>query len=607
MLQEQPREPVRLVVWDLDETFWKGTLTEGGITFLPQNRDLVIELARRGIMSSICSKNDLAAVRAVCEAHGIWDYFIFPSINWEPKGPRLARLIETVKLRPETVLFVDDNPGNRREALFFVPGLQVEDETFVPVLGTHPLLKGKDDKELTRLKQYKVLERRQVDETAAGGDNLAFLRSSGIRITIETDVEKHLDRAIELINRTNQLNFTKRRLPENREEAAAELLKMLSRFNVNAGLVKVHDHYGDYGFCGFYAMVVQVNKSILRHFCFSCRTLDMGVEAFVYQTLNRPELKIVGEVLSDPVTASPVDWIDIAQGTRQEGIETGIETGKSHTPFSLRGGCDLAVIEHYARLVSADVSGSYNIMRNGIDLRLDHSLTTRYAIAGVPKAAATAICRLGYQPEDFACSLFSSPRHGCWVFSFIPDQWVTIYEHKETGTLIPFTVTTQRGLLNVCDLTAAQRAEITDSPDKLQAMDILVEEFRYIGRTPEAVFKDNIRYIFGSIPTATRIFVILGKEYHGSYDTPQTRSRPAIELNQWIRDIAREYPNVEPLLITDFVENPEEIDGAVHFRRMVYFRLFEHIRNSIERLGAQSAESALSKRDGMLIPAAAER
>ena len=32
-MSELSAEPVRLVVWDLDETFWKGTLSEGGITF----------------------------------------------------------------------------------------------------------------------------------------------------------------------------------------------------------------------------------------------------------------------------------------------------------------------------------------------------------------------------------------------------------------------------------------------------------------------------------------------------------------------------------------------------------------------------------------------
>ncbi len=78
-------EPVRLVIWDLDETFWRGTLTEGGIEYYQIAHDVVIELARRGIMSSICSKNDFDQVRSILSERRIWDYFIFPSINWDPK------------------------------------------------------------------------------------------------------------------------------------------------------------------------------------------------------------------------------------------------------------------------------------------------------------------------------------------------------------------------------------------------------------------------------------------------------------------------------------------------------------------------------------------
>jgi len=66
-------EPVRLVIWDLDETFWKGTLSEGGITFCPEHRDIVIALAERGIISTICSKNDLEAVRDLLNEHEVWD------------------------------------------------------------------------------------------------------------------------------------------------------------------------------------------------------------------------------------------------------------------------------------------------------------------------------------------------------------------------------------------------------------------------------------------------------------------------------------------------------------------------------------------------------
>ena len=41
----------------------------------------------------------------------------------------------------------------------------------------------------------------------AANDSIAFLRESGIRIIIDHDVEANIDRAIELINRTNQWNL----------------------------------------------------------------------------------------------------------------------------------------------------------------------------------------------------------------------------------------------------------------------------------------------------------------------------------------------------------------------------------------------------------------
>lgn len=125
-------EPVRLVIWDLDDTFWSGSLTEGSIQYRDDCHNIVVELARRGIMSSICSKNDMATVRPVLEQRGIWPYFIFPSVNWEPKGKRIAALIETAQLRAETVMFIDDHPMNLAEATFYVPRLQIENDLFIP-------------------------------------------------------------------------------------------------------------------------------------------------------------------------------------------------------------------------------------------------------------------------------------------------------------------------------------------------------------------------------------------------------------------------------------------------------------------------------------------
>lgn len=310
-------EAVRLLVWDLDETFWKGTVTEGGITeYVQAHHDIVIELARRGIMSSICSKNDAATIMPVLEEHGIAEYFIFPRISWEPKGMRLMQLIDDVQLRAPTVMFIDDNPNNLAEARAMIPEIQVEDESFIPKILADPQFKGKDDSELSRLKQYKLLEKRKTDEKSTKGSNDDFLRGCNIRVYIETDVEKYIDRAIELINRTNQLNYTKLRLPENFQDAKNNLIAQISGINKQAGLVRVIDDYGDYGFVGFYLYdgVARnfpdgTTRPELLHYCFSCRTLGMYVEQWVYNHLGRPYLNQSGDVLTDLSINHEIDWI----------------------------------------------------------------------------------------------------------------------------------------------------------------------------------------------------------------------------------------------------------------------------------------------------------
>jgi FkbH-like protein len=189
-------------------------LTEGGIEIIPANFALIRTLADRGIVSSICSRNDYGAVERILSEAGIWDYFVLPSVNWEAKGPRLRALIESLQLRPGSAMFIDDNHLNLKAALHEMPDLQVSDPSIIPRIATLPLFDGKADPDLTRLRQYKLLEQRKADEQAADGDTSAFLRSCNIVVEIEHDITPHLDRAIELINRTNQPNFIKSRLPE---------------------------------------------------------------------------------------------------------------------------------------------------------------------------------------------------------------------------------------------------------------------------------------------------------------------------------------------------------------------------------------------------------
>jgi FkbH-like protein len=202
---------VKMIIWDLDGTIWNGILAEGQIEFIEDRVELIKSLARRGIISSLASKNDFNAAKNILKQAGLWDYFVFPSISYDPKGKRVSEIVQKVSLRPENIFFIDDNILNREEVRFFNTGIMVAHPTdLIPVIPSHPRFAGKPDPELKRLKQYQLLERKIVDRETTNLSNEDFLRSSGIKIVFDLDVESNFDRIIDLVNRANQLNYTKK-------------------------------------------------------------------------------------------------------------------------------------------------------------------------------------------------------------------------------------------------------------------------------------------------------------------------------------------------------------------------------------------------------------
>jgi len=353
---------VKLVVWDLDDTFWSGTLAEGEISPIPANQQIVITLAERGIMSSISSKNDFDAAAARLQQLGIWDYFIFPSIEFGPKGANIAAMIETAGLRAENVLFIDDNRLNLEEARQFAPGLMTADPAeILPKLLDLPQLAGKDDRGLTRLKQYKNLEVKAVERATSSLGHEEFLRQCGITVEFDYEVEKNFDRLVELANRTNQLNFTKIRLET--PEAVADLQKLLATYGVTAGLIKVADRYGDYGITGFFVLHRVYNKNRLVHFVFSCRSMNMGIEQYVYERLQRPDIDIIPPVANPICPFEKIDWIAEGHaGTHQLGRAT---SGKK---LLLLGACELLQL---SSMCSSDREEFVNTVRNKWPVRFD--------------------------------------------------------------------------------------------------------------------------------------------------------------------------------------------------------------------------------------------
>lgn len=331
---------VKLIIWDLDDTLWTGTLAEKDTLHLSEFRTTVIrESNKRGIVNAICSKNEFNLAKERLIGYGLWDEFVFPRIEFSPKGALVKWILESMQLRAENTIFIDDNPMNLKEVEHFAPGITVLDalsKNTDPIL--QKILDDNANVKKNRVQQYRVLEKKMDDRaTSEVNSNEDFLRTCGIKISLIRRAENlpYSERIEELINRTNQLNFTKNRVKE------GSITDYILDVDTNDTYsVFVWDNYGIYGLAGFFSVE---RNSACPHFLFSCRTMNMGIEQFLYQKmkldrfLELPELSI-----------TDVDWIKVVPNQDPEFLEILEKMGKKRELNThVMANCQSGIISHY--------------------------------------------------------------------------------------------------------------------------------------------------------------------------------------------------------------------------------------------------------------------
>lgn len=559
---ETVKSQVKLVIWDLDETFWAGTLSEEGIRPIDAHVQMIRTLVDRGIMCSICSKNDFAQAKAAVEQLGIWDLFVFPHIAWSPKGQAIAQMIDEMGLRDENVLFLDDNHLNLEEAVFFSPGLMVVDASKGGLTGLLdlPQLKGKDDSSHSRLAQYRVMEQKKDERENSGLSNAEFLRQSQIKIKIITDVENHMDRVLEILNRTNQLNFTKIRANSAEERAALE--ELLSVSGMHAGLIQVQDRYGDYGVVGFFCVRTKFSGTTVHHFAFSCRTLNMGVEQWVWQHLNRPEFDVVGPVASKLTDHGEIDWI-----TEVTDFETGANQLEERR-LCLVGGCDLLQVSFYCgtnrdefvnkpdengMLVRHDDVG---FILNPRDKSLRHSYALRHLV-GQSLDDMLAFDASVKQADLVLLSLYFS----------VPSDLFFTYGGKEWGGEFWATIPPRRFKRLMKDPNLAARFAKEMYHRRLTLADRLELTRLCFVRV------DGLRR-----PSAP-LFILSAASEHG--EQAQRTQDMRVAYNAMCRDFCEATKNAH-FIDVDALLRPEEFVDSDHYTRTGYFKIAEFVNSFTE-------------------------
>jgi HAD superfamily phosphatase (TIGR01681 family) len=131
----------KCLVLDLDNTVWGGVVGDDGVEGIVIGQgsalgeayaafqDYCRELARRGVILAVCSKNDEANALEPFERHPDMvlkraDIACFVA-NWSDKAANIRQIAHTLNIGLDALVFVDDNPFERNLVRQELPAVAV--------------------------------------------------------------------------------------------------------------------------------------------------------------------------------------------------------------------------------------------------------------------------------------------------------------------------------------------------------------------------------------------------------------------------------------------------------------------------------------------------
>jgi FkbH-like protein len=317
MLAAEQGRSYKCLVLDLDNILWGGVIGDDGLEgiHLGQNsaageayagfQEYVLRLSRRGIVLAVCSKNDeVNALAPFEEQHpGMVlsrDDIVCFAANWQDKASNLRAIAQFLNFGLDALVFVDDSPYERdrirRELpMVAVPELPEDPSLYAACLSSAGYFEGLAlaAEDYARNRQYK--NRVQSELFKAQTDSSASqLENTRISLFASPFDETSISRVVQLINKTNQFNFTTRRYSEDVVRA------MMAEAKTVTCQISLADNFGDSGIiCIVIGKELEQSELHLDTFLMSCRVLGRQIESAALdivacQAVSRGLTRLVG-------------------------------------------------------------------------------------------------------------------------------------------------------------------------------------------------------------------------------------------------------------------------------------------------------------------------
>jgi len=293
-------EARKLVLLDLDGTLWGGIVGDIGWESLvlgghdPAGEAYVEfqhrlkALTRQGVLLGIVSKNEESVALDAIDQHPEMVLrrgdFAGWRINWGDKAQNIVDLTAELNLGLQSVVFLDDNPVERDRIRQAIPEVLVPDWpadvlryplALVELSCFDVATLSREDRERTAL--YQQEQQRQVEAQRIGSFD-EWLQSLNMVISIEPLAAANLPRATQLLNKTNQMNLTTRRLSD------ADLWSWSQQSGHRCWTLRVDDRFGSSGLCGFLSVAQEDHQLRIVDLVLSCRVFGRKVEETMLST-----------------------------------------------------------------------------------------------------------------------------------------------------------------------------------------------------------------------------------------------------------------------------------------------------------------------------------
>jgi FkbH-like protein len=306
----------KIVILDLDDILWGGVvgdtgwegLTLGGHDSVGEalvdfQRELQA-LTKRGILLAIVSKNEESTALEAITKHPEMvlklDDFAGWRINWGDKAENVVNLMAELNLGLDSAVFIDDSAIERARVREALPQLLVPewplDKRFYPqaLLSLDCFDSPSVTEEDRKRSSMSVVDRKRKQSKIHVGDLGDWLATLETIVKVEELNQVNLSRAAQLLNKTNQMNLTTRRMSEAEFEAWA---KEKTR---KAWTFRVSDRFGDSGLTGILTMEVDGSRARIVDFVLSCRVMGRKIEeAMLHVAISRARLAGVYEVYAN--------------------------------------------------------------------------------------------------------------------------------------------------------------------------------------------------------------------------------------------------------------------------------------------------------------------